>query len=414
MRYSLRLITLTLFCLTCFLSSTGADAAPPVHSQPSCPYKLEIHPENQEVQQDERFSIDIMVRDATNNLQMKSISFQLKIEPAKVFIPLATNAEAGDFLPDAFVVRSTPSRDGVASATYSVSSLTSAGSEKEEGKLVTLYLDAAEPGLAELEIRHVVAKDVYNQVIAPPWVGNAFVTVIGDATETPTPSPTPTATPYLTPTPAFHLQITDLEDHYFTVNTVQEVLVLVKDASADLNLAEIGLELLIESQPEGALTWDWASSEPGEFIPDSHFVSTEWFPTQEEPTLAKIRIGSLQNQGSHSDEGVLARMGAYVQSAVGYADIKILSASPVIDASGVLLTEPVLPPETFQVRLYPQLTGFPWENLYNRPEMESLEKSGEQQQPRFSLDQEQQPDQSGPARNDERGKRGKPSSTNLK
>jgi len=338
-----------------------------------------------------RFGIDLDIQGASPGLDLSSVSFLLEVTPGLVEVPAADFAEPGDFIPDAFIVKSDPVHGAVTSASYSITSITVKGSTASEGLLASLFFDAVQSGTAQIQILNLLAKTTTGIPLPSPVVEYALVEVLdATATATPTltptstlsPTPTPTASPSTTevatetpsntptvtstptvtptPTPLFSLWLEAPEEPIVT-GALTRVAVRVSDVSSGLRLSEINFRFHVDGGVKEKLYLKPDACLAGSFVSNASLGWSDLVPSTSQATSARFRIYSGTSDGSSATSGKVMDVALWAQQ-TGGADLWISSASPVFDASGSLVRSPAISLEPLKVRVRAPVSGIPLED----------------------------------------------------
>jgi len=360
-------------------------------------YHLKIVPGQAVVEVGSLATLDLEIDGAESNLDLSKISFRLIAEPSLIAIPEAGFAEPGPFIPDAFVVKSQPVYGAVTSVTYSVASITVKGSTRSEGLLARLFVIAAQPGDVQLRLEDLEAKDSHWAVLPPPETVPAGFQIVSASpsptetstpsetptptstefpsdtptptvTETPEDSPTPTETPTVTPTPSplFSILLSP-PSGVFTQGEITLVPVVIAGAPAGLSLSEVQFEFEIDGRGREVLLIDPDGCVPGDFIANATLAIADLAPSASRATSARFILSGTQPGGESLLSNKLMDI-ALSGNQIGLADLRILSASPVRDASGALLWPPALPALQSPVRVDWPVTGLPIESYFEQGE----------------------------------------------
>jgi hypothetical protein len=387
--------TIALFCLFLLIvfrvESAGADF------RIASNYRLKIAPAQAVVEVGSLAALDLEIDGAESSLDLSKISFRLIAEPSLIAIPESGFAQPGPFIPDAFVVKSQPVYGAVTSVTYSVASITVKGSTRSEGLLARLFVIAAQPGDVQLRLEDLEAKDSHWAVLPPPETVPAGFQIVsaspsptetstpsetptpsstefpGDTatptvTETPEESPTPSETPTMTPTPSpLFSMLLNPPSGVFTQGEITLVPVVIAGAPAGLLLSEVQFEFAIDGRGREVLLIDPVGCVPGDFIANATLAIADLAPAASRATSARFILSATQPGGEAPLSNKLMDV-ALSGNQIGLADLRILSASPVRDASGALLWPPALPALQSPLRVDWPVTGLPIESYFEQGE----------------------------------------------
>lgn len=341
-------------------------------------YHLRMIPDFQEVNLAERFSVDLWVENASTSLDLSSLKFRLVIDPTHANIPNQDYATPGGFIPDTMVVILDSVQGDVLSATYSFTSLTTKGSTQTEGLLATLFFDAVQSGTASFNIQNIQAQNSRSTPLPTPVVELAMFRVL-DATPTHTPTPTPeetatttptpsatpeitytpTPTPTITPTPTpmfslyLHAPVRQLE-----VGTLAKFPLEIRDASEGLSLSQIYFEFEAESYSHDVLLIDPVNSLAGGWIPEATLEVMDLHPNNEEAYRGRFKVWNDSPALPMIPSATLAEIALYANR-VGFADLRILSATPVLGAFGEILTPPIILQNALRIWVIDPVSGIP-------------------------------------------------------
>lgn len=331
-------------------------------------YRLEVFPSEQTSNLGDTVEIEIWVRDATPDLDLSWIRFNLLVEPAIVQVPTQEFGEPGDFIPDAILTLvEDPVYGETTSATYSVTSVPPASGDSTEGLLVRLRFENETIGLANIRFGEVVAQQPGGEQLTPPVTGTASVEIVDPSwTPTPTVTPTQTNTPIPTPTPTQPFNVTfnptPLQIEYGDFALVP---VLIEQASSALDLSEIHFSVEIHSDPEGTFYLLPEHSVSGPFIPNATLWMDALEPQPERVYSATVHLSNGGIGGSTESMGIVANI-ALGADGLGEAWLSVNSIFGLKDGEGNDIHFPWIPEDIITISATYPITGCEFEGLYDR------------------------------------------------